>query len=316
MAGGTDPRTPCIIGVGQRTWHPDDVGAQGAPEPLVMWDEVAHIAADDTRAGPRVLNALDSVQIVFCQTSQYDDAVTRLAARIGAEPRTRFYSGIGGTTPQVVVSQQCEAILRGDVDLALVTGAEALATQRKYKQRGQRASYSFRPAEKRAYPWEAPFHPAEVAHDVFQAWLTFALFDNARRARVGAGLDAYRAGIGEMLAPMTQIAARNPHAWYRVERTAAIDEELDTACAGAWSESREIGGAFVAELLRGGQRVVNLEISRIGENAAQHARREVTNQHSLAIRFRHVRQLRHHPSRALAVVAARRPTACLQRSED
>jgi acetyl-CoA C-acetyltransferase len=222
VAGGTDPRTPCIIGVGQRTWHPDDVGAEGAPEPLVMWDEVAHIAADDTRAGPRVLNALDSVQIVFCQTSQYDDAVTRLAARIGAEPRTRFYSGIGGTTPQVVVSQQCEAILRGDVDLALVTGAEALATQRKYKQRGERASYSFRPAEKRAYPWEAPFHPAEVAHDVFQAWLTFAIFDNARRGHLGIGLDSYREQLGRLLAPMTEVAAKNPYAWFRTTR--AVDE--------------------------------------------------------------------------------------------
>jgi acetyl-CoA C-acetyltransferase len=55
---------------------------------------------------------------------------------------------------------------------------------------------------------------------VFQAWLTFAIFDNARRAHLGAGLDAYRAGIGALFAPMTRVAAANPHAWFRVERSA------------------------------------------------------------------------------------------------
>jgi acetyl-CoA C-acetyltransferase len=234
VAGGTDPRTPCIIGVGQRTWHPEDVGPEGAPEPLAMWEEVARAAADDSRVGSRVLETLDSLQIVFCQTWQYDDATARLSERIGADPGIRHYSGIGGTTPQVLASQQCEAILRGEVDLALVTGAEALATQRKYKQRGERPAYSFKPAEKRSYPWEAPFHPAEVAHDVFQAWLTFAIFDNARRAHLGIAPDEYRSQLGRLLAPMTEVAAKNPHAWFRIVRTA---EELITAAP----ENRIVG---------------------------------------------------------------------------
>ena len=69
-----DPRTPCIIGVGQRTWHPADVGEPGAPEPLVMWEEVARLAADDTGLGASALEQLDSLDIVYCQTWQYDDA--------------------------------------------------------------------------------------------------------------------------------------------------------------------------------------------------------------------------------------------------
>ncbi len=219
MSGTIDPRTPCVIGVAQHTWHPEDVGDEGAPEPLVMWEDVARAAAADAGARADVVRALDSVQIVYCQTWQYDDPVERLVARLGISPPTRHYSGIGGTTPQVLVSQQCEAILRGDVDLALVTGAEALATQRRYKQRGERPSYSFKPADKRGFPWEAPFHPAEVAHDVFQAWLTFAIFDNARRAHLGVGLDEYRRALGELLSPMTAVAAANPHAWFRVERS-------------------------------------------------------------------------------------------------
>ena len=214
-----DPRTPCIIGVAAHTWHPEAVGAAGAPEPLEMWHHVAREAAADA-GSPDLLAAPDSIQIVYCQTWQYDDAVTRLAERLGADPRHRHYSGIGGTTTQQLVNETSEAMLRGEMDLALITSAEALATKRRRKRDGDRWAGSFPPADKRPFPWESPPDPAEVAHEVFQAWLTFAVFDNARRARLGIGLDQYRSEIGEMLAPMTKIAAGNPNAWYRIERSA------------------------------------------------------------------------------------------------
>ena len=220
-----DPRSPCIIGVASKTWHPEAVGDEGAPEPLDMWVEVAAAAASDAQ-GRDVLAAIDSVNIVYCQTCQYDDPPARLAERLNIDPRHRFYSGIGGTTSQQLVSAAAEAILDGERDVVLVASAEALATQRKAKQRGERLQYSFRPDERRPYPWEAPLHPAEVAHEVFQAWLTFAVFDNARRAHLGIDLDDYRNGIGELMAPLTEIAARNPDAWFPTERTA---DEIATA---------------------------------------------------------------------------------------
>lgn len=217
-----DPRTPCIIGVAQRTWHPGDadVGADGAPEPLLMWEEVARAAAADSTR-PELIEQLDSVQIVYCQTWQYDDAVARLAERLRAQPGHRHYSGIGGTTSQQLVDATAEQMLAGELDLALITSAEALATQRAYKKRDTRYPYSFKPAEKRPFPWESAPDPIEVAHEVFQAWLTFSVFENARRARRGDGLDAYRNAIGQMLAPMTDIAAANPNAWFPVRRGAA-----------------------------------------------------------------------------------------------
>ena len=47
------------------------------------------------------------------------------------------------------------------------------------------------------------FDPSEISHAVFEAYLTFALFDNARRAHLGPGLDEHRAPLGRVLAPMT-----------------------------------------------------------------------------------------------------------------
>ena len=105
----TDPRWPCLVGVGQQTWHradhPGHFGAS-APEPLLMWEEVARAAADDSGVGARLLEELDALEIVYCQTWQYDDAPARLADRLGATPKRRYYSGIGGTTPQVLVQDK------------------------------------------------------------------------------------------------------------------------------------------------------------------------------------------------------------------
>ncbi len=238
----TDPRTPCLIGVGQRTWHPDEVGDAGAPEPLAMWEEVARDAAGDSGVGSAALERLDSLDVVYCQTWQYDDPPARLAERLRADPARPRYSGIGGTTPQVLVQDAAARILAGESDLAMVCGAEALATQRRYKRRGDRYPYSYQPAERRGFPWEAPFHPAELAHQVSQAWLTFAIFDNARRAHRGRGLPEYRHDLGEMLAPMTEIAAKNPRAWFPIARS--VDEIIDPT-----PENRMVGYPYTKYMI-------------------------------------------------------------------
>jgi len=218
-----DSGAPCIVGVAAKTWHAEDVGAAGAPEPMAMWAEVVRTAASDS--GADVLSRVDSLDIVYCQTTQYDDACGRLADALGIDPARRAYSGIGGTTGQVLVNGVATSMAAGELDVAVIVGAEALATKRRLKKAGEQPTYSYRPAEKPEFPWEAPFLPTEIAHEVFQAWLTFALFDNARRAHFGVALDDYRRQIGELWAPCTEIAAANPHAWFRNVATA---EELIT----------------------------------------------------------------------------------------
>ena len=207
------PRTPCLIGVAQRTVRPVD---GPCPEPLALWEETSRAAADDALpgAGHRVLDAAESLQIVYCMSWPYDRPVGRLAGALGIDPRHRLYSGIGGTTPQVLVQDAAAAILAGDLDLAVITGAEALDTKRRAKKAGERLAWSHRAREPAPFPFEAPFHPAEVAHEVFQAWLTFPVFDIARRARLGIDPQAYLHGVGELLAPFSEVAAKNPHAWF------------------------------------------------------------------------------------------------------
>src|SRR5580692_3716528 len=217
-----DPRGTCIIGVARHTWHPGQVDA--APEPLDMWEQVARAAADDAGV-PAALGQLESIDVVYSQSWQYDDPTFRLAERLGASPRRGRYSGIGGSVPHVLATEVARDIAAGDLDLALIAGAEALATVRTLKKAGEKPQWSYKPAEKRPFPMDMEFDPSELTHAVFEAYLTFALFDNARRAHLGRGLDAHRAALGDVMSRLTEVAAYSPYAWFPVARSA---EEIAT----------------------------------------------------------------------------------------
>jgi acetyl-CoA C-acetyltransferase len=222
----TGARQLCVIGAAQHTVRDAD-----APEPLVSWEQRAREAAtgvDDA------LRQIDSLQVVYCQSWPYDDPVGRLAAALGASPQHRLYSGIGGTTPQDLVNRTAEAMRRGELDLALICSAEALATVRVAKKNGQRLPWSHRKSS--PFPWEPP-HPSEINHEVLQAWETFPLWDTARRARLGASLGDDAAEAAAMMAAMSVVAAANPHAWRPVA--------LDAAAVGTPSpENRYVGWPY------------------------------------------------------------------------
>ena len=193
-----------------------------------MWEQVVRRAATDAGGGVSgALGELESIDVVYCQSWQYDDAVQRLSERLGASPARRRYSGIGGSVPHVLAVEAAQAIRAGDLDFSLLVGAEALATVRRLKKAGERPAWSFRPEEKRPFPMDMVFDPSEISHSVFEAYLTFALFDNARRAHLGRGLDEHRGADGVVMAAMTAVAAADPeHAWFPVARSA---DEVATA---------------------------------------------------------------------------------------
>jgi acetyl-CoA C-acetyltransferase len=215
-----------------------------SPEPLLLWEEVCRAAADDAvgRAGHRVLEAAESLQVVYCMSWPYERPVDLLADALGIEPAHRHYSGIGGTTPQVLVQDVATAILDGDLDLAVIAGAEALDTRRRAKKAGERLPWTHRDPAPPPFPFEAPFHPAEVAHDVFQAWLTFPVFDVARRARQGVDPATHLADLGALMAPLSEIAAGNPYAWFPQRRTVA---ELATPTP----ENRIVGHPYTKRMI-------------------------------------------------------------------
>ncbi|MDX6741488.1 acetyl-CoA synthetase [Actinocorallia sp. A-T 12471] len=218
-----DPRTPCLVGVGQRTYR-----RTPAPEPLEQWAEAAAEAAKDSGA-PGLLGALDSLQVVYCESWSYDDPAGRLAALLGADPRQRRYSGIGGNVPQRLVGDAAAAIARGEMDVALVVGGEALATRRAARKAGERTAWSFPATPRPPYPLEVYPLATELAHGVHPAWLTFALLETARRAASGESPQEERRSRGAIMSAMSAVAEANPYAWFRQRRAA---DELVTPTPG------------------------------------------------------------------------------------
>lgn len=227
--GSTDEaRQLCVIGAAQHTVRDAD-----APEPLVSWEQRAREVASAAGAEHALLH-IDSLQVVYCQSWPYDDPAGRLADALGASPRHRLYSGIGGTTPQDLVNRTAAAMQRGEMDLALICSAEALATVRSAKKSGARLPWRHRKSS--PFPWEPP-HPSEIAHEVLQAWETFPLWDTARRARLGASLADDAVEAAAVMAAMSVVAASNPHAWRPVALDAA---EVGTATA----DNRYVGWPY------------------------------------------------------------------------
>jgi acetyl-CoA C-acetyltransferase len=189
---------------------------------LVGWAQVARHHGEPLDAWAAALLAtgvpparLDTLDVVYCQSWPYDDPPGRLAAAVGAAPRLARASGIGGTTPFQLLAAAADRIAAGEADVCAVVGGEALATVRRLRKAGERPAWSYRAPERRPFPFEAPFHPAEVAHAVFQAYTTFALRDVARRAHAGTAVEEHRASLGALFAPMSEVAAANPNAWFR-----------------------------------------------------------------------------------------------------
>jgi len=239
-AVSVDPRTPVLIGVAQRTWHLS--GEEWSPEPLEMAAEVLAGACADASAPSDVGAAIDGLDMVHCMSWDYDDPPGRVAERVGLSPTRRHYSGLGGTVPLQLLGAAAARIVAGESDVEAVVGAEALDTKRRLKKVGRKPDWSHRNPQRRGFPLEAPFHPAEVAHEVFQAWLTFAVRDVARRARTNVEPGEHRRRLGELLAPMSEVAADNPHAWFP---RAYTPQDLFTPTA----ENRMVGYPYTKRMV-------------------------------------------------------------------
>ena len=154
-----------------------------------MAAEMVRAAAADAGARSDVL-AVEGLQVVYCMSV----AVRRPGRASGGgarhlAPTALLLGHQRYRRLRCSCRQRLAEVAAGELDVALVVGAEALATKRLLKKTGERPAWSYRDPERKPFPFEAMPHEAEIAHDVFQAWLTFPLFDIARRAHSGRRAD-------------------------------------------------------------------------------------------------------------------------------
>ena len=226
-----DDHTPVLVGCGQITQREADPRA--ALSPLDLMARAARMAADDSGAGPPLLQALDSIVVIrqFADTSprfaspfgRCANLPLSLARRIGAAPpRQRVYTHPGGNMPQWCINRLAQAVARGELGAALVAGAEALATQKA----AQRANIPLDWADDPGGSFDAwgvdrrGWSDVEALHSARAATTMYPLFENAIRCHRGLGIDEHQTRMGHLLAGFATVAAANPLADRRAGYTA------------------------------------------------------------------------------------------------
>src|SRR5262245_6747264 len=216
----SDDTTPILVGGGQRTQR--DAEPAEALDPLGLMADAARAAAEDARADAPFFARVDTVGVVNILSWDYGNAPRLLAERLGAQPRRELYSTIGGNSPQSLVNRIAAEIAADRVGVALLAGAEAVATLTRARKAGVRLRWAR--ADGAAPTILGEHREGTSAHEVehnFQLPVQlYPLFENAIRAARGWDPATHRARLGTLCAAFTRVAAAHPHAWFPQARAA------------------------------------------------------------------------------------------------
>ncbi len=215
-----DPHAPVIVGVGQITHRA--AGLDDALEPsLLMARAIERATADAGLAG---VPSPDALRVVGLLSWRYRDPARFVATELGISPRECGLSTMGGNSPQTLVNTTAGEIQRGEIDLVILTGAEASRS----RQRARKAGVDL--------PWTkvaddvAPDrvlgedlqmnHPGEIARRIAAPVQIYPMFETAIRAAAGESVEEHQAKIATLWAGFSAVAADNEYAWIREPKSA------------------------------------------------------------------------------------------------
>lgn len=216
-------RRTVIVGVAQITTPAATLPGQ---EPLIAWEQaVRAAAAADAGITPEALRGVDRLKVLDCMSWRYDDPPTRLADRLDITAAQGDYLKPSGTSGHDAVHQAKADIDAGRSEMAIIVGGEALATLKWYRKQHQIPDWSHPSKTEGQFVLDDHQHPDEVAVGLTAdvgAIYSFAMFDIARRARLGMSPADYRKANSALFSAMSRIAADNPDAWFREHKSEAF----------------------------------------------------------------------------------------------
>jgi acetyl-CoA C-acetyltransferase len=192
---------PYIAGVGQAIRRPGD---EPVPAPDLM-EEAARAAAHDA-GRPDLLARLDAVAVVDSLSWPGGDPAEALAQRLGSSPQLTVRTGLGGNSPQLAVNDLAARICEGELDVALVVGAEALFS-------GTQAEGASGEAQLVLAEDRPGSSDLENAAGLIAPIFFYPLIEHALRRDAGRTRDEQVALCGQLWAAMSEVAAENPYAW-------------------------------------------------------------------------------------------------------
>lgn len=194
-----------------------------------MVDSCRLAAADaGHRAGQRLLARAGSLAVVGGLGWHLPNAARWVADELGIAPADLGVSAIGGNMPLTLLQRAAGMIGRGELDVAVVCGAECFFTRRALGT-GEGLGDESQPAGwPRPAPCDpkdrvigedrAPVTPAELACGITLPVYAYPLLEHSLRAARGWAPAVHRARMAARWAGFSEVAATNPYAWLRERR--------------------------------------------------------------------------------------------------
>ena len=209
---GIDPRRPLICGVAQATWRED------SPDPIAMCAQVARAAAADAGAGSAVLEGVDAVGVVDIASRRWADPGALVAAELGMEPELTLRTELGGDGPVRLAADLGRRVQDGELDCALLCGAEALATAARAMAAGEEPA-GWPPLDDGAAPdvvigdAQVPHTEAEFAANMIAPVVIYPLFEYGLWQEQGGSIQEHRDRLGLLWGRFAAVARENPLSW-------------------------------------------------------------------------------------------------------
>lgn len=211
---------PVIVGVGQ--FKQQNVPPSSALNPIQLMEEAALEAATDAGITHHQLSKIDHLIVVRGAKDRMKNPVDALAQRLGTQAATQYLSPTGGNMPQMLVNHCSEKIVAGEMEMVLLAGAEALDTWAKAKKAGISLDWDI-PTDHAAaelFPEKPGTSELENHYGLAFPANTYPLFENALRHHYGRDLATHQQKVSELFSHFTEIAAKNPNAWFPIKRSA------------------------------------------------------------------------------------------------
>ncbi len=208
-----------VVGAAQLKQRPED--PTEAREPLALMEDVVRGAAADAGC-PEILQSIEAIAVVRGAWS-YADPGRLIAEQIGAPAAHTILTTMGGNHPQTLINDLGSKIVAGELDVAIVVGAEAIHSRRRLRAAGLPfpATEQGDGAPDETHGSDASMSSdAEHRRGVDDPTVVYPLFENALRYLRGESIREHRDRLSRLWARFNEVAVANPYAWVRTPMTA------------------------------------------------------------------------------------------------
>ncbi|HKJ73718.1 MAG TPA: hypothetical protein VKA19_06330 [Alphaproteobacteria bacterium] len=177
--------------------------------------QAARLAEADTS-----VTLLDKVQRVTVIRGiwSYENPAKYIAGEIGATSAQTAGTLFGGNQNQVVVNDTAEAILKGKLDLVLITGAEIGNSLARARRAGRKIPMKELPGNYDVVyglGQHAEHHDYEIAKGIRTAVQVYPMYENAIRHARGERPEDHLTRVSMLWSKFNEVATGNPNAWIR-----------------------------------------------------------------------------------------------------